>query len=62
MLYAVLWYGMTKENLWDWNIWHAISMQYEISMLYYEISFLCYAKLYVVKDIIELTVTQLLDF
>lgn len=47
MLYVMLWLGMTNEDLMIGN---------DTEMLWYEISIQCYAMVYVVQHIIDLTV------
>lgn len=47
MLYVMLWFGMTNEDLMIGN---------DTEMLWYWISIQCYAMVYVVQDMLELTV------
>lgn len=58
MLHAMLWNAMVWYDELD------CMLGYEIPMLCYDISMLCNAIVYVVKDIIELTVLhkQIFDF
>lgn len=48
MLYAMLWYDIRNENLWD------CMLLYAIPMLWYENWMVCYALVFVVKDILDL--------
>lgn len=57
LCYVMLLYDMANANLWDWMLWLEIPMPcYLIQILWFEIAILSYAMVYVVENMLELTV------